>query len=519
MSKPRLEGKVAIITGAASGIGEAAAKLFAENGAFVVIADIQDELGHQVVASIGPEKSSYFHCDVRDERQVEETVAYTIQKYGTLDILFSNAAITGPIGSILEMDLDGFDDTIAINFRGPASTIKHAARAMVEKQVRGSIICTGSVASTLGGSGPPAYTASKHAVLGLVRSAADDLGQYGIRVNCVSPFGVATRMSTGMYNVDASTVEAAASSMSQLKGIILKPRHVAEAALFLASDESAYVTGHNLAVDGGVSVLSTTRLDRLEGKVALVTGAASGIGEEAVRLFAKNGAFVVVADVQDELGHQVISSIGSEKVSYRHCDVRDEKQVEETVAYTLDKYGSLDVLFSNAGIIGPLTGILELDLQGFDNTMATNVRGVAATIKHAARAMVARSIRGSIICTTSVAASLGGAGPHAYTTSKHALIGLVRAACSELGAYGIRVNCVSPFGIATPLSCRAYNLEPSEVEANCLALSNLKGIVLKARHIAEAAVFLASDESAYISGHNLAIDGGFTVVNHSFSAF
>ncbi|RVW41571.1 Short-chain dehydrogenase reductase 3b [Vitis vinifera] len=225
---------------------------------------------------------------------------------------------------------------------------------------------------------------------------------------------------------------------------------------------------------------------RLEGKVALVTGAASGIGEEAVRLFAENGAFVVVADVQDELGHQVISSIGSEKVSYRHCDVRDEKQVEETVAYTLDKYGSLDVLFSNAGIIGPLTGILELDLQGFDNTMATNVRGVAATIKHAARAMVARS--------------------------------LVRAACSELGAYGIRVNCVSPFGTATPLSCRAYNLEPSEVEANILALSNLKGIVLKARHIAEAAVFLASDESAYISGHNLAIDGGFTVVNHSFSA-
>ncbi|WJZ90540.1 hypothetical protein VitviT2T_009677 [Vitis vinifera] len=254
-----LEGKVAIITGAASGIGEAAAKLFAENGAFVVIADIQDELGHQVVASIGPEKSSYFHCNVRDERQVEETVAYAIQKYGTLDIMFSNAAITGPIGSILEMDMDGFDDTIATNFRGPASTIKHAARAMVEKQVRGSIICTGSVSSTLGGSGPPAYTASKHAVLGLVRSAADDLGQYGIRVNCVSPFAVATRMSTGMYNVDASIVEASASSFSQLKGIILKPRHVAEAALFLASDESAYVTGHNLAVDGGVSVLSTTR--------------------------------------------------------------------------------------------------------------------------------------------------------------------------------------------------------------------------------------------------------------------
>ncbi|XP_059664292.1 short-chain dehydrogenase reductase 3b-like isoform X3 [Cornus florida] len=258
---------------------------------------------------------------------------------------------------------------------------------------------------------------------------------------------------------------------------------------------------------------------RLVGKVALVTGAASGIGEEAVRLFAENGAFVVVADVQDELGHQVVASIGSEKVSYRHCDVRDEEQVEETVSYTLEKYGSLDILFSNAGIIGPLSGILDFDIEGFDNTMATNVRGVAATIKHAARAMVAKKIRGSIICTTSVAALLGGAGPHAYTISKHALVGLVRSACCELGAHGIRVNSISPFGIATPLSCKAYNLEPSEVEANSCALSNLKGITLKARHIAEAALFLASDDSAYISGHNLAVDGGFTVVNHSFSAF
>ncbi|KAK9265684.1 hypothetical protein L1049_007370 [Liquidambar formosana] len=257
---------------------------------------------------------------------------------------------------------------------------------------------------------------------------------------------------------------------------------------------------------------------RLEGKVALVTGAASGIGEEAVRLFAENGAFIVVADVQDDLGHQVVASIGSEKISYHHCDVRDEKQVEETVNYTLEKYGSLDILFSNAGVIGPLNSILELDINGFDNTMATNVRGVASTIKHGARAMVARKIRGSIICTASVAACIGGAGPHGYTTSKHALVGLVRSACQELGAHGIRVNCISPFGIATPLACGAYNLEPSQVESNTCAVANLKGIVLKAKHVAEAALFLASDESAYISGHNLPVDGGFSVVNHSLSA-
>lgn len=169
-------------------------------------------------------------------------------------------------------------------------------------------------------------------------------------------------------------------------------------------------------------------------------------------------------------------------------------------------------------IIGPLTSIMELDLDGFDDTIATNVRGVAATFKHAARAMVARGTRGSLICTASVSASLGGTGPHAYSVSKHALVGLVRTACSELGAHGIRVNCVSPYGVATPLSCRAYSLRPEEVEANSAAAANLKGVTLKARHVAEAALFLASDESEYVSGHNLVVDGGFTVVAHSNSA-
>ncbi|XP_039007591.1 short-chain dehydrogenase reductase 3b-like [Hibiscus syriacus] len=259
-------------------------------------------------------------------------------------------------------------------------------------------------------------------------------------------------------------------------------------------------------------------LFRLEGKVALISGAASGIGEETARLFVQHGAFVVIADVQDDLGNQVAESIVPDKVSYRHCDVRDENQVEEAVSFTVEKYGKLDILFSNAGILGPLTGILELDIDAFDNIMATNVRGMAAMIKHAARAMVAKKTRGSIICTSSVASCLGGTGPHGYTASKHAIVGLVRGACSELGDHGIRVNCVSPYGVGTPLACKAFNWEPSEVEASSYSAANLKGIVLKARHIAETVLFLASDESAYISGQNLAVDGGFTVVKHVVSS-
>ncbi|MED6205818.1 hypothetical protein PIB30_021286 [Stylosanthes scabra] len=255
----------------------------------------------------------------------------------------------------------------------------------------------------------------------------------------------------------------------------------------------------------------------LEGKVAIVTGGASGIGAETVRLFVENGASVVVADVQDELGHHLATSIGLvDKVSYCHCDIRDEKQVEETVAFALDKYGSLDIMFSNAGIAGSLSfNMLDLDLNDFDNTMAVNLRGAAACIKHAARVMVARRTRGSIICTGSVAGSvgIGAVGGVSYTASKHGLLGLVRSACGQLGGYGIRVNSVSPYIVATPLVCKTLDVEASEVERAGVVGSNLQGIALKPIHVAEAALFLASHQSAYISGQDLAVDGGFLAVN------
>ncbi|KAM0951230.1 putative oxidoreductase [Dioscorea sansibarensis] len=251
---------------------------------------------------------------------------------------------------------------------------------------------------------------------------------------------------------------------------------------------------------------------RLEGKVAIITGAASGIGEATARLFAAHGAIVVIADVQDQLGEAVAASIGQQKSSYKHCDVTDEKQVEEAVDYTVGKYGRLDIMHGNAGVLGPIEGVMDMDLTQLDRTLAVHVRGTAAAIKHAARAMRASGTRGSIICTASVAARQGSLGPVAYTVAKHAVIGLMRSAVSELGVHGIRINCISPYGVATPLACSYSGKTPEEVEDAFYETAVLKGVVLRGEHVAQAALFLASDASEYISGHDLVIDGGVTVV-------
>ncbi|KAK8511345.1 hypothetical protein V6N13_013761 [Hibiscus sabdariffa] len=173
MSNSKLEGKVAIITGGASGIGKATAYVFADHGArMVVIADIQDELGEQVAAAIGSEKCRYIHCDVTDEEQVKATVEWTVQNYGQLDVMFSNAGIARSMKrnsnsdqNVLDLDFAAFDHLFAVNVRSMAACVKHAGHAMVEKHVRGSIVCTASVAGSCGGDTDTDYFVSKHAVV------------------------------------------------------------------------------------------------------------------------------------------------------------------------------------------------------------------------------------------------------------------------------------------------------------------------------------------------------------------
>ncbi|XP_007043248.2 PREDICTED: secoisolariciresinol dehydrogenase isoform X2 [Theobroma cacao] len=255
---------------------------------------------------------------------------------------------------------------------------------------------------------------------------------------------------------------------------------------------------------------------RLEGKVALITGGASGIGECIARLFCEHGAKVIIADIQDELGQSVCKDIGLAVASFVHCDIVKESDVEIAVNTVISLHGKLDIMVNNAAVIDDAKpSIVENNVADFERVISVNLTGVFLGTKHAARVMIPAR-KGSIISLGSVSSSVGGVASHAYTSSKHAILGLTKNVAAELGRFGIRVNCLSSYFIATRTAMNFFKLDGDERPR---VYSNLKGVVLQQVDVAEAALYLGSDESKYVSGHNLAVDGGFTTINPAFGLF
>jgi NAD(P)-dependent dehydrogenase (short-subunit alcohol dehydrogenase family) len=254
----RLEGKVAAITGASSGFGAAAARLFVAEGCRVALGDIQEEQGAAITAELG-DAAVFTVCNVTKEEDVAKLVDLAVSEFGKLDIMFNNAGIIGAVGPIDKTPADEWKATLDIILNGVFYGMKHAARVM-KPQGSGSIISMSSTAGILGGLGPHTYTAAKHAVVGLTKGVGAELCRHGIRVNCIAPAGMATAMVADNLTGDHSAIEETKKVLAEASPLINRPgtaEDVAHAALWLASDDSGYTNGHTLTTDAGITTGST----------------------------------------------------------------------------------------------------------------------------------------------------------------------------------------------------------------------------------------------------------------------
>lgn len=254
-------------------------------------------------------------------------------------------------------------------------------------------------------------------------------------------------------------------------------------------------------------------MSRLAGKVALVTGGCSGIGLATVERFVAEGARVVAGDVQDEKGAMLERRFG-DALAYRRCDVTHEADIAATVALAAERFGGLDVLVNNAGAGGGPMGAMDMTVEGWDATMALLLRGPMLGTKHAAPLMIARG-GGSVINIASIASFEAGWGL-AYGVAKAGVLHLTKLSAAELGQHNIRVNAICPGVIVTPIFGISAGLERAAADQMAASLVDGAARMQPLRRagapedIAAAALYLASDDSAFVTGAHQVVDGGIT---------
>ncbi|MDH3682402.1 MAG: glucose 1-dehydrogenase [Acidimicrobiia bacterium] len=250
-------------------------------------------------------------------------------------------------------------------------------------------------------------------------------------------------------------------------------------------------------------------MGRLDDKVAVITGGASGIGAGTVRRFAEEGAKVLITDLDEEKGTALASELGDD-AAFLRTDVSTEEDVAAMIAEATDRWGRLDCLYNNAGFGGALGPIAKTTVEDYDLTMDVLLKSVFLGMKHAAPVMTEQG-SGSIISTASVAGIRVGYAPHLYSVAKCAVIHLTKTVALELGEHNVRVNAICPGFIATPLAAGRPDADESQIQQmrDAGATSQVLGRVGEPADIANMALFLASDESEWMTGQEFIVDGGF----------
>lgn len=255
---------------------------------------------------------------------------------------------------------------------------------------------------------------------------------------------------------------------------------------------------------------------KMDGKVALVTGGGNGIGQAACLAFAREGAKVVVIDVDAAAAETTVSAIresGGVAQAFK-ADVSQSSEVQAYVNYTVDTFGRIDTFFNNAGIEGVVSPLADYDEVNWDRVIGINLKGTFLGLRYVLPVMIAQK-QGTVVNTASVAGTVGAPNMAAYSASKHAIIGLTRTAAGEVGKHGVRVNAVCPGPIKTrmmqSLEAMINPNEPSAV-AKANVARNPLGRYGEAEEVAQVVVFLASDESRYVNGAAWLVDGGRTAI-------
>lgn len=269
----RLDGKVAVITGGGNGIGRATVLRFLEEGARVVVADLNEQTGSETLAlakQAGAEsRARFIRADVAREADVEAAVALATKDFGRLDVMFNNAGVAGAFGPITDITEEDWDYTFDVLVKGVFFGMKHAARVLKAQGSGGVIVSTASIAGLSGGDGPQAYSASKAAVINLTRAVAVELAPQRIRVNAICPGGILTPL------IHRGNAEAMRPILEKFQPWpeAGQPEHIAGAALFLASDDATFVTGEALVVDGGALAAGSNAIQNLGGGAMASMGA------------------------------------------------------------------------------------------------------------------------------------------------------------------------------------------------------------------------------------------------------
>ena len=254
----------------------------------------------------------------------------------------------------------------------------------------------------------------------------------------------------------------------------------------------------------------------LSNKVAVITGAASGIGLAGVEVFVEAGAQVIAADVQDEKGAALESRFGSDRVSFQHCDVTDEQSLKTLMQTAVDTFGGLDVLWNNAGSGGTSSTVEELDLDGYDFTMDLLLKSVFVGTHFAVPHMIARG-GGAVVNTSSISAVCAGYAPITYSVAKKAVAHFSKLAAAELSKHQIRVNSILPGFIATSIFGASLGMSREQADQMAALVSQAGGPmqpigrVGQGADIAEMAAFLCSDAAGFVTGGEFLVDGGMTV--------